>query len=119
MASTKEFELTFIVARGITFDVSYYTLGRNKTPYFATSANVFNKPRTDYNRCGQCQADVLRDKALDFYKKWDEHHLKDLNEAQYNNLIKDLAELKKIYPHYGNRLGFSSVVELEREFRKA
>ena len=113
----EEFELTFVVDRGVTFEVNYRTLATNANPYFATSANVFNRPRTDYNRCGQCQDDVLTGKAMKFYKKWDKKHLKDLNESEYNELVSDIEALQEAYPFNGNKLGFSSSVELERAYR--
>ena len=47
-----EFMYDFCISRITVFEVSYYTLGSNSHPYFATSAAVFNKPKTDYKRCG-------------------------------------------------------------------
>ena len=73
----------------ITFEVSYYTLGNNSSPYFSTSANEFIRSKRDYNRGGQAQNDLLTGKAMQFFKKWDELHLKDLTENQYDEKIKD------------------------------
>ena len=95
----KEFLAVFQVTRTITFEVEYYTLGSNSSPYFSTSANVFNRPKTDYNQCGQCQEDVLPrgSKAYHFYKKWDDKHLLDLTESEYEEMITDLETLKNKY----------------------
>lgn len=95
--SRKEFHYAFQITRKIVFEVSYYTLGSNKTPYFTTSASEFNQPKTDFNRGGQCQNDVLTGEALKFYKKWDKKHFKDLTDEQYEKLLKDIDVLKKIY----------------------
>lgn len=95
----KEFLAVFQVTRTITFEVEYYTLGSNSSPYFSTSANVFNRPKTDYNQCGQCQEDVLPrgSKAYQFYKKWDDKHLLDLTESEYEEMVSDLEALKNKY----------------------
>ena len=95
----KEFLAVFQVTRTITFEVEYYTLGSNKNPDFSTSANEFNRPKTDYNRCGQCQEDVLPrgSKAYQFYKKWNYKHLLDLTESEYEEMIADLEILKNKY----------------------
>lgn len=95
-----EFMYAFCVTRTAVFEVRYYTLGGNSHPYFATSAAVFNRPKTDYNRCGQCQNDVLFGKAKQFYKKWDSCHCKDITDDQYTEMLNDIEELKKIYPNY-------------------
>ena len=93
----KEFLSAFQITRTIIFEVEYYTLGGNSRPDFTTSAEVFNRPKTDYNRCGQCQKDVLSGVALEFYKKWDAHHLKDLTESEYEEMMKDMQILFDTY----------------------
>lgn len=117
----QEFQYVFVTDRGKVFEVNYRTLASNANPYFTTSAGVFNRPRTDYNRCGQCQDDVLTGEALRFYKKWDKLHLKDLTEAQYNELTKDIAKLTEVYPFYvktdGSDIPFYKEVETERAYR--
>lgn len=113
----KEFQYTFAVARGVVFEVNYYTLGHNKSAHFSTSAGQFNRPRTDYNQCGQAQSDLLKGAARTFWKKWDKLHLKDLTPMQHRELMSDIEKLKKDYPHFveGNR--FSDAVAAERAFR--
>lgn len=64
-----EFMYAFQITRKIIFEVRYSTLGSNQHPYFATSAEEFNQPKTDYERGGQCQGDLLTGPALDFYQK--------------------------------------------------
>ena len=93
----KEFLAAFQITRTTVFEVEYYTLGSNSHPYFTTSAEVFNRPKTDYNRCGQCQKDVLTGAALEFYKKWDAYHLKDLTESEYEEMTKDMQLLFDTY----------------------
>jgi hypothetical protein len=113
----KEFKYTFAVARGIVFEVNYYTLGSNKSAHFSTSAGQFNRPRTDYNQCGQAQDSLLTGKARTFWKKWDKHHLKDLSPATHAELLKDIEQLKRDYPHFVEGDRFSDAVAAERAFR--
>ena len=108
-----EFKLTFQITKKVIFEVSYYTLGSNKHPYFATSAASFNQPKSDFNQCGQCQNDVLRGEALKFYKKWDHLHLEDLTLDEYAGIVSDIDELKKRY-NWINTRGFSSQRELSK-----
>lgn len=105
----KEFHMAFEISRTKVFEVSYYTLGSNQHPYFSTSASIFNRPKTDYNRCGQCQKEVLTGKAYKFWHKWDNKHLKDLTEEEYKTMLQDLEELKNVYNYiekFGEK-GFS------------
>jgi len=94
-----ELNLTFQLSRTEIFEVSYKTIGSNASPYFSTSAAVFNRPKTDFNRCGQCQDDVLKTHraAMRFYKKWDPFHLHDLTPKQYKELVDDIETLKDRY----------------------
>ena len=117
----KEFTSVFQINKTITFEVNYYTMGSNKSPHFSTSANQFNRPKTDYNRCGQCQNDLLTGKAKRFYDKWDKLHLSILTENQYNEMIEDLEELKNTYNHiytcldkeiYKRSISFSDMKDL-------
>ena len=102
---SNEFHATFMLSKTKVFSVNYYTLGNNKEPYFTTSATVFNRPKTDYNRCGQCQNDVLigYSEAMKFYKKWDVNHLKKLSDTEYLEMISDLEILFKKYPYLLNQ----------------
>lgn len=99
--TSKEFHATFALSKTKMFNVSYYTLGSNKSPDFSTSADVFNRPKTDWSECGQCQDRVLKGytKAMDFYKKWDEKHLNKLTNEEYQDLLNDLEILFNKYPY--------------------
>lgn len=80
------------------FEVEYYLLGNNKTPDFSTSAGVFNRPKTDWQQCGQCQSEILPfGFARNFWKKWDKKHLQDLTENEYIDLLQDIKKLKEQY----------------------
>ena len=106
----KEFHMAFEISRTTIFEVSYYTLSSNPKPYFTTSAEVFNRPKTDYNQCGQCQKEVLKGIAYKFWNKWDKKHLDDLTDNEYNELMEDLNELKEHYNYiekFGDK-GFSN-----------
>lgn len=93
----KEFIYTFQLSKLVIFTVRYTTVGNNKNPYFATTASEFIKSKRDFSRCGQCQNDLLSGSALEFYKKYDNLHLKDLSLSEYNNIIIDLEKLKQKY----------------------
>lgn len=99
--NSKEFHATFALSKMKMFNVSYYTLGSNNSPYFSTSAEVFNRPKSDYSQCGQCQEEVLKGykTALNFYRKWDVKHLQELSEEEYQELLEDLEELFAKYPN--------------------
>lgn len=93
-----EFMYAFQITRKIIFEVRYSTIGSNSRPDFATSAEEFNQPKTDYDRCGQCQDDILPDgPAKEFYAKWDYCHLHDLNDAQWQEVVEDIETLKQRY----------------------
>ncbi len=119
----KEFQYCFAVERGVIFEVAYYTLGSNRDPYFTTSAAQFNRPRTDFNQCGQSQKDLLkkRTSARVFYSKYDKYHLKALTQEQYDQVVNSIEQLKTEYPHYiktdGKDISFSQAVAAERAFR--
>lgn len=94
------FSVVFQITKTIMFEVNYHKVGGNKDPYFATSAMVFNRPKTDYNQCGQCQDKVLPigSIARAFYKKWDKFHCKDIMDGEtYKELINDLNGLRERY----------------------
>ncbi len=92
-----EFHAAFQLTRKIIFEVDYYTLGSNKSAYFTTSACEFNQPKTDFNRGGQAQEDLCFGPAKTFYKKWGPKHLHELNDAEFEEMIKDLEVLKQHY----------------------
>lgn len=99
-----EFHYAFQITRKIIFEVEYYTLGSNKSADFTTCANEFNQPKTDWCRCGQAQKDLLvGGLARSFYDKWDKYHLKDITDQEvFDDLIKDIEELKKKYNYIGH-----------------
>ena len=93
-----EFHYAFQITKYIIFNVDYYTCGNNDSPYFATSADEFNHPKTDFNRCGQCQSDLCTGLALQFFEKWNYLHLHTFhNKAQFMELLEDIEELKSKY----------------------
>lgn len=86
-----EFISVFKVTNMIMFEVEYCTLGNNDNPRFGTEAMKFVRNKRDYERCGQCQEDILVEGlARDFYKKWDNKHLFDLNYSEYDELMCDM-----------------------------
>ena len=95
----KEFIASFQLSKKIVFNVNYYTLGNNSSPYFSTSADEFNQPKTDYCRGGQAQEDLTKNflAAKRFWKKWDKKHLQDLTEKEYGELMQDIETLKEKY----------------------
>lgn len=97
----KEFLSAFQLSRKAMFEVSYYTLSTNSNPDFTTCAETFNQPKTDWNMCGQCQKEVLKNfpTARKFYEKWDAKHLKDLTDEEYAEMREDLKALENRYNH--------------------
>ena len=94
------FSMVFQITKNIMFEVNYHKIGSNTDPYFSTSAMVFNRPKTDYKLCGQCQASVLpiASSARMFYKKWNKYHCNDIMDSEtYKELLSDLDELKEKY----------------------
>ena len=92
-----EFSYAFQLTRKIIFNVTYHTLGNNEHPYFSTSANEFNQPKTDYSRGGQAQAELCTGLARQFWEKWDHLHLKDLTDEEYRLICEDIEDLKNRY----------------------
>lgn len=94
-----EFKACFQITKLITFEVRYCTLGRNKNPYFATSANLFFKNKRGFDSNGQCQERVLPKGSLarKFYEKWDKKHLSLLTNEELKELYNDIETLKNKY----------------------
>jgi hypothetical protein len=117
-----EFKYVFQLSKKITFDVEFYTLGSNQSPYFTTSANEFNQPKTDYNRCGQAQNDLLSGKAREFWLKWDKFHLKDMPDKEtYDELCADIEGLKERYnfiERHGEEARYNISFSAEKELSK-
>lgn len=95
----KEFRAVFQLTKTIIFEVRFYTLSNNTAPHFATSAAQFCRNKRDFNQCGQAQKSLLRGfpPAMRFFKKWDSLHLHDLTPEQYEEMRRDLEELKQRY----------------------
>lgn len=94
------FSMVFQITKTIMFEVNYHKIGSNTYPFFSTSAMLFNRPKTDYEGCGQCQASVLpiASSAKIFYKKWNKYHYKDIMDGEiYKELLSDLETLKEEY----------------------
>lgn len=98
----KEFLIAFQITKKIIFTVNYYTCGSNNHPYFATEADEFNQPKTDYSRCGQAQDALLCKGTLArrFWEKWDGKHLEDLTQEEYDEMVTDVEVLKGKYNYY-------------------
>ncbi len=95
-----EFLTAFQISKTIIFEVDYYTLSTNKTPYFSTSVFKFNQPKTDWSEGGQAQNRLLPlGVARSFWKKWNCKHLQDLTEEEYKVMLLDLGELFRKYNH--------------------
>lgn len=84
--------------------------------HFSTEAEVFNRPKTDWNRCGQCQANVTQNysAANAHWKKWDQFHLKQVYPDQYKEWLEDIEELKAAYNYIeqGREISFGQLREL-------
>ena len=94
------FSMVFQITKIVMFEVNYHKIGSNTGPYFSTSAMLFNRSKTDYTGCGQCQASVLpiASTARMFYKKWNKYHCKDIMDGEtYKELLSDLEMLKEKY----------------------
>ena len=107
----ESFHYTFQISKKIIFEVNYYLLGSNKSKYFSTSAAEFNQPKTDFYCCGQAQNELLKGfpLAMNFYKKFEQFHCKDLTEEQYKEILFEIEKLKSAYNfiHTENDRGFS------------
>lgn len=116
MKELESFHIVFQISKKIVFEVSYYRLGSNKHKHFSTSVSVFNRPKTDYTCCGQCQPDFLTGLALDFYNNWDHLHCEDLSREEYYSIILELESLQNKYNYictYSDiSFGFEKIREL-------
>jgi hypothetical protein len=89
-----------------------------KVLYFATTAGVLNRPRTDYNEVGQCQKKVLPNPspAFDFFERYDKYQIKDLIDIpsdELENILSDIETLKKVYPYIEGH-SFFDIVRMDR-----
>ena len=126
----KEFLYAFMISRMIVFEIHYYTLSTNKRPHFSTSANEFNRPKTDYKTGGQAQDRLLKGTARKMWLKWDHKHLQDLSPEEYTELMQDIEHLKTVYPHfielkldetkkpYSPHINFNNIKKISMEVKK-
>lgn len=130
----KEFMYCFQIDKMRVFEVEFYTLGTNKTPYFSTSAAEFIRSKRDYSRCGQAQESILPKNSIArrFYDKWDKLHLHNLTLEEYTEITADIEELKERYNYieeirecFGKSVGcskthipFCEIVELSKRTPK-
>lgn len=126
----KGFMYCFQVDKMRVFEVSFYTLGSNKAPYFTTSAAQFIRSKRDYSTCGQAQKEILPkgSAAMRFYNKWNHLHLHDLAQEEYDAVVADIEELKGRYNYiedvrecfgesagcYKTSIPFNQIVELSK-----
>lgn len=87
------------LSKTIIFEVHYYASDAKFPPKFTTEAERFMRNKKDFERCGQCQSDLLSDyhDVMAFYRKWDDYHLKPLSEEAYRELATDIAVLGTRY----------------------
>ena len=113
------FIIVFRIKKKHFFEVCFGTLiSPNQEPYFSTCCEVLNYGRTDYERCGQCQEDVLKNMyAMHFYKKWNEKHCKTLTVTELQELKSDIEVLKEKYKFIETDT-FYKVVDFDREESK-
>lgn len=116
------FFYAFQMSKTVIFEINYYLLGNNQSPYFHTSAAQFNQPKSDFNHCGQAQETLLKghSAAMDFYKKWDSLHGKDLTQEQYNEMQADIEILKEKYNYILQEtdINFSVIREFSKQLPK-
>lgn len=95
----KEFMYCFQIDKMRVFEVEFYTLSINKTPYFSTSASRFIRSKRDYSECGQAQENILpqNSAARRFYDKWEHLHLHNLTQEEYTEIKTDIEDLKIRY----------------------
>lgn len=99
LTGAEEFHIVFQQSRMVLFDVSYYTLGSNRAPYFTTKACRYNQNKSDIVEGGQAQDRLTTGKIRTFWKKWNPHHLQQLTDEERRELARDLESLKQVYNH--------------------
>ena len=120
----------FQIDKMTVFEVEFYTLSTNTTPYFSTSAARFIRSKRDYSEGGQAQERLLstHSPARHFYDKWNKLHLHNLTPEEYKEIIEDIEDLKTEYNYiedirecfgrsagcYKTHIPFYEVVELSK-----
>ena len=108
----------FQLSKMVMFEVSYKRLRGNKSPYFSTVTQVFCKNKRDISCTG---SDNLKNfpLAYEFYQKWDGEHLHRLDVEKYDELLRDIEELKQEYnwefTKSGDGFPFHREVELSKQ----
>lgn len=129
MKETKEKHLAFQLSRTEVYEVHVepnvvsYGIGgpyRQNGFRFSSEAEVFNRPKTDFNRCGQCQEEVTKNYLLanSHWKKWDKYHLGKVTPELYDEWLEDLKALKEAYNYVEKEHGattFNEVRDLSME----
>lgn len=119
----KYFIIAFELDRYNIFEVRYSIIGNNLKADFATSAEKFNRRKSDFKNYGQAQDECIGNNMLvrKFYEKWEKKHLKDLTDDEYVELLEDLEILKSKYNYieeettkYYNSFNFEDLVELSK-----
>lgn len=112
---------TFRIANRIFFTVNVggQQHRTSEDGYFSTEIGVLNRPRNDYDQCGQGQETVLSKgtPACQFFDKWDHIHLKTVrlfSDEQISELLNDIEVLKNEYPHIDSS-NFNRIVAFDRE----
>lgn len=116
------FQYAFQITKTIVFEIKYYRLGNNTNKYFSTSAVRFNRPKTNYNQCGQAQKSLLEAGSIArmFFNKFDYLHIRDLNKEQHKEILKNIEFLKIQYNFVermdsNNNFNFSELVDLSKQ----
>lgn len=108
----------FQLSKMVMFEVSYKRLRGNKFPYFSTITQVFCKNKRDISCTG---SDNLKNfpLAYEFDQKWDGEHLHRLDVEKYDELLRDIEELKQEYnwefTKSGDGFPFHREVELSKQ----
>lgn len=108
----------FQLSKMVMFQVSYKRLRGNKLPYFSTVTQVFCKNKRDISCTGSNNLKNFP-LAYEFYQKWDGEHLHRLDVEKYDELLRDIEELKQEYnwefTKSGDGFPFHREVELSKQ----
>jgi len=125
MKETKEKHLAFQLSRTEVYEVHVepnIVSGQYKQDgfRFSSEAEVFNRSKTDFDRCGQCQEEVTKNHLLanSHWKKWDKYHLGKVTPELYDEWLEDLKALKEAYNYIEKEhmaITFNEVRDLSME----
>lgn len=108
----------FQLSKMVMFEVSYKRLRGNKSPHFSTVTQVFCKNKRDISCTG---SDNLKNfpLAYEFEQKWNGERLHKLDVEKYDELLRDIEELKQEYnwefTKSGDGFPFNREVELSKQ----